>query len=154
MLARSTHDEQFSRLTVHNRSRVTVTVVKALAPLVTVGNHYGSAPCLAVILANLAHNVDSLVAADVGVAGVPVVGNGEQPAVRQLHDGGDAIVVPGSDVGVKHRRDDGIIGGVNGRRCRCCSIQNDIDDLVHVSDIHLAVTVHVGIDALSACSLC
>ena len=78
MFARGTHDEQFTRLTVNDCRRIAMAVVEALFTHVSVGNHHGSTPRLAIILADFAHNVDALVAADVSVAVMPVVGNGEQ----------------------------------------------------------------------------
>ena len=76
-------------------------IVETLFTLVALGYDEGIAPSLAFIIADFAHNVDALVAADVRVAVVPVVGNDEQSAVVHLHDCGDAVVLVDWYFGVK-----------------------------------------------------
>ena len=104
LLARSAHDEHPARLAVHDCRRVAVTVVKTLAPTVAIGNHAGLAPRPAAIAAESAHDVDAPVAADVIVAAMAVIGDGEQSAVKQLHNGRNAIVLPPRHIGVEHDR--------------------------------------------------
>ena len=122
-------------------------VVEALLAHVAVGNDEGAAPGLAAVIADSTHDVDALVAADVGVAAVPVVGNGEQPSVAHLYNRWNAVEVTWGEIGVKHGHRIGI-GFVRGRGD--CVAHNYAYYLVHVGNAYFAVAVHVAIDALCA----
>ena len=77
---------------------------------------------------------------------MPVVGNSQQPAVGNLHDGRNAVIMAGSDIGVKHR--DGYRIRLVARRSGYPFAQNHLDHLVGVGNVYLTVTVHVAVDAL------
>ena len=77
-------------------------VMETFTAPVAVGNHVLGAPRRAAVIAEFAHNVQTPVAADVVIAAMPVIDNGQQSPVMQLYNGGNAVIMPGIHVGVKH----------------------------------------------------
>ena len=68
----------------------------------------------------------------------------------QLNDGWDAVVVAGREFGIKYRHRYRVQFRLIRWWNRSRIAQNHINYLVHIGNVHLAIAVHVTIDALRA----